>query len=387
MEAPILYLNARDDELTRPRKAAGIRRFARTRGWDVVVFRRLDVTTSCVPALLRKHRPAGCVVEDSCPQPRLPPSLFRGIPVVYLDPPDRTSRAGRPFVECDQEAVAAAAFRELSDGNPPSFAVVPSISLPPWNGRRIAEFSRLCAAAGRPCAVFPGRRDEAFASRAARLRAWLAALPAHTALFATNDWAAMGVAEAAAALRLRLPQDLTLVGVDGTPESGADFPIPGVSTVEMDFELAGYLAARMLGEALANTNADNAAEHATFGPLMVLRRKSTGGRGRREPYILEAAEMIRREACDGLTAEALAKRFQVSRKHFERRFREAVGHGVLDEILHVRLQAVLELLGRPEPPLSTVSDFCGFGTQRELRKLFRRRFGCSMLEWRRARTT
>ena len=409
MSRLILYLNTGDRELEQPRKLAGIERFAKTRDWCVRAFRRMDVETAQVSALLRSLRPDGCIIDDSCPHQRLPPALFRGIPFVYLDPPDRDSRASHPFVACDDEAVAAAAYGELSVGNPPGFAVVPSLSLPQWNVRRIDEFSRLCAKAGKSCRVFPGRCDEEPASRTMRLSAWLSALPRHTAVFATNDWTAKDVAETAAALRLRMPQDMTLVGVDGTPEGGnAVVAIPGISTVNLDFELAGYIAAKELEKVVSRRAAEaqspgkqtdlrtpvrvsdkklcgSAAlreENAAFGPLLVLRRASTRGWGRCEPHSLAAVEIIRREAAKGLTAAALAARFRVSRAHFERRFREAMGRSVLDEILHVRMQAVLDLLSRPEPPIAAITPFCGFSTDQELRKLFRRRFGCSMREWR-----
>jgi transcriptional regulator GlxA family with amidase domain len=115
---------------------------------------------------------------------------------------------------------------------------------------------------------------------------------------------------------------------------------------------------------------------------MVVRRESTRGRGRREPFVLEAAEAIRREACDGLSAAALAVRFPVSRKHFERRFREATGHSVLDEILNVRLEQVQAYLLRRDVAIDAIAGFCGFGSEIELRRLFRRRFGMSMSEWR-----
>ena len=114
-----------------------------------------------------------------------------------------------------------------------------------------------------------------------------------------------------------------------------------------------------------------------------MRRRSTQGAGRREPRILEAVDIIRREATNGLTAAALAARFPGSRKHFERRFREAMGHSVLDEIMHVRLQAAKDLLAKPEPPIGAIADFCGFGSQVELRIVFRDHTGMSLREWRR----
>ncbi|MBR1837711.1 MAG: helix-turn-helix domain-containing protein, partial [Kiritimatiellae bacterium] len=124
------------------------------------------------------------------------------------------------------------------------------------------------------------------------------------------------------------------------------------------------------------------ARDVTFGPLMVVRRASTGGRGRHERYVLDAAEMIRREACEGLGAAALAARFPVSRKHFERRFREAIGHSVLDEILNIRLESVTAYLLRRDVAVGAIAGLCGFGSEIELRRLFRRRFGHSMTQWR-----
>ncbi|MBQ7190068.1 MAG: helix-turn-helix transcriptional regulator, partial [Kiritimatiellae bacterium] len=121
---------------------------------------------------------------------------------------------------------------------------------------------------------------------------------------------------------------------------------------------------------------------ATIGPLLVVRRESTGGSGRREPYITRAVEIIRREACEGLTAAGLAARMPGSRRLLEMRFREAMGHSILDEIMHVRLEKVETLLAGTDTAIGAIADFCGFGSEVELRQLFRARTGMSMREWR-----
>ena len=381
MAATVLYLNAGDHELEWPRKLAGIRRYAKAQGWRVEAFRRRDVPARDVPALLRRRRPAGCIVEDTDPGQRLSPRIFGDLPAVYLDSSVPEERRGLPLVLCDHEAVAERAFRELSAGDPPCFAVVPSPSFVSWNALRIRAFEARCARAGKPCRVFPGFANEDAGRRTERLSRWIASLPPHAAVFATNDRAAKHVA--AAAVRRRFPRDYTLLGVDATPEVFADSTSPGISSVELDFELSGYLAAKLLDGRLRGLRGpDRAPSSAAFGPLLVVRKESTRGRGRRERHVLEAVEMIRREACEGLAAAALAARFPGSRKHFERRFREAMGRGILDEILHVRLQTAVDLLSRRDPPISSIPDFCGFGTARELQKLFRARFGMSMREWR-----
>ena len=97
---------------------------------------------------------------------------------------------------------------------------------------------------------------------------------------------------------------------------------------------------------------------------------------------MEAVEVIRRDACTGLTAAALIRRFTCSRRLFEIRFREAMGHSVLDEILHVRLAHAQTLLMRRDIPIGSIAELCGFHTQIELRKLFRSRFRTSLRKWR-----
>ena len=431
----ILYLERYDDADNHRRKLAGVMRFARTRKWEVEAIPAARWSPAGLPALLRRLRPAGCVVEclDAAGIPS--PACFGKTPAVWLDPPEKLRWRGAPAVVCDNAAVARFAFRELAAGLPSCFAAVPSHRLQRWSEERIAAFRALCAEAGAPCHVFEGRtvrrgRPEDLERRRARLAAWLSTLPARCAVFAANDYSARDVALAARSVARSIPRELSLLGVDGMPDESGDATIRRLSSVRMDFELAGYLAARLLAEAndgggyAANdggasrqmTNDDpvaiaaavrtslppEAARHcgqrphviaaaggpslppqaAAFGPLCVLRGDSTRGRGRRDPHVLEAVGIIRREACEGLTAAALAARVPGSRKHFERRFREAMGHSVLDEILHVRLQAVMDLLSRPEPPIGTLADFCGFGSQVELRIAFRARTGMSMRQWR-----
>ena len=424
----ILYLERYDDADNHRRKLAGVMRFARTRKWEVEAIPAARWSPAGLPALLRRLRPAGCVVEclDAAGIPS--PARFGRTPAVWLDPPEKLRWRGAPSVVCDNAAVARFAFRELAAGLPSCFAAVPSHRLQRWSEERIAAFRALCAEAGAPCHVFEGRtvrrgRPEDLERRRARLAAWLSTLPARCAVFAANDYSARDVALAARSVARSIPRELSLLGVDGMPDESGDATIRRLSSVRMDFELAGYLAARLLAEAndgggyaandgrryaandgggyAANdggasrqmTNDDPVAiaaaggpslppQAAAFGPLCVLRGDSTRGRGRRDPHVLEAVGIIRREACEGLTAAALAARVPGSRKHFERRFREAMGHSVLDEILHVRLQAVMDLLSRPEPPIGTLADFCGFGSQVELRIAFRARTGMSMRQWR-----
>ncbi len=76
------------------------------------------------------------------------------------------------------------------------------------------------------------------------------------------------------------------------------------------------------------------------------------------------------------------RRISGSRSLVDLRFREATGHSILDEILHVRLEKACLLLAGTRTSVDAVATFCGFASENSLLKVFRARFGLSMRQWR-----
>ena len=375
MIARMLYLGAVDG--LKP-KLDGVRRYAAIRGWEVVSVSTVGMPYEKIPAVLERIRPDGCVVGCNGGNYFPPKRLFGAVPVVYLDLPARMSGAAScRIVSVDDDAVVRTAFKELEGWHPESFGVVEAPENSPWSRFRARAFSAAARRRGLPCAVFAARQGEPFKAYFARLRAWLLARRRPFGTFAVNDETAASVIRACREARLHIPKDIALVGADDTDTR--DHDENPLSSVRIDFVHAGFLAAKMLESAIAGRATDNA----VVGPSMVVRRKSTSGRGRHVPCMEEAVAVIRREACDGLTARDLAARFPGTRRLFDMRFREATGHSVLDEILHVRLEKAFELLASTDIPVGLVADFCGFGCYRTLDRLFRTRLGISMSEWRR----
>ena len=377
MAATILFFDTDSCGFIQSASLAGMRRYAGSLRWDVVVVPPEESRPEGIPAILAAHKPvAGCVVDGSGGRRDLPPRLFGAVPVVYMhtEPSHYGGRGIR--VGYDDAAIAEAAFRELSAGLPDAYALVP-FDWPHgrrgWSIRRERAFAALASKSGKPFFRLAWRR-ETKEQREARLVRWLSALPRHTAIFAVGDMAAIETAAAAKLCHRAIPRELTLLGVDSDPVA-CEASRPTLSSIQIDHELAGYLAAKAIGEAPPRTEI-------LVKPLLAVRRESTGGFGRREPFVLKAMETIRREACEGLTVAKLVKRFRCSRPLFDLRFREAVGHSAQKEILHVRLEKVFTLLSRTDTPIGMIADFCGFDSNIALHRLFWRRTGMSMSEWR-----
>ena len=427
MNPVVLFLNDSAIDPTKCPKLAGVRRYAAAAGWNVMPIQDSRSGRRSIPGLIAKYRPIGCICDEDSKPTGATPGLFGGVPVVFANGYGSryNGRAGRICV--DNEAVARAAFRELAANNPAAFAVVGEAFSCEWSEVRVKAFSAEAAKSGLPCRVIRENKWKVREEFAAFIRPWLADLPRHTAIYAVNDPIARRLADAAIAAGLRIPQDLTLLGTDNNPGI-CEASHPTLSSIQLDFERMGYLAAKILAErmkgramhemkGLAKREMKSRAEHemkgaacaandggnsfaptahtlfggvaatlncgaaATIGPLLAMRRESTRGYGRREPHVLEAVEIIRREACDGLTVAGLAKRLPGSRRLLDLRFREAMGHSVHDEIQQVRLERVFDLLQRPDMPIGAIADFSGFALH-QLDRVFRARFGCSLRAWR-----
>lgn len=389
---------------------AGVRRYASARGWEVEVCLWEDACVESFPSVWRaKPCPLGSISECSDLPADLPPRVYGNAPAVFLN--CSSAPCGRRFarIDLDDAAVARTAFRELATSHPAAFGVVGFRQGPRhWSNQRVKAFRAAVADAGMGCHefAFADSLYKDVSGEPERLASWLSSLPRHTAVFVVNDLTAIVVAETARKAGRIIPRDLTLIGADNDPVH-CEKTHPTLSSIQLDFESAGFQSAKLLGEMLARKTSQELSREATLrprsghlndeaalngggghaaasiGPLMAVRRESTMGHGRREARILEAIEMIRREACDGLTAATLAARFPGSRRLFELRFREAMGRSVLDEILHVRMQKVQTLLASTDTPIGAIADFCGFGSDRALRKLFLAREGMSMAAWRR----
>jgi DNA-binding LacI/PurR family transcriptional regulator len=77
----------------------------------------------------------------------------------------------------------------------------------------------------------------------------LAQVPDATAIFAANDQMALGVLRALHERGRRVPDDVALVGFDGTPES--EYFVPPLTTVHQDFASVGRTAVQLLMDQLA----------------------------------------------------------------------------------------------------------------------------------------
>ena len=98
-----------------------------------------------------------------------------------------------------------------------------------------------------------------------------------------------------------------------------------------------------------------------------------------------AMEFITAHALEGISTADVIAHLKVSRSLLDLRFRQLRNESVMDAILAVRLAAVRERVEKTDRKFLAIGTECGFRNPDYLKRLFRKRFGMSMREWRDAK--
>lgn len=307
-------------------------------------------------------------------------SVFKSIPVVYLDPDPATARYARHTVSNDPTAVSALAGRELALANPSSYAFVGWCSPTTWSlgrERSFAKWVKTCQGKETRSYDKPWPIGETleFQKEVAK---FLKNLPRPVGIFAVNDYAAIQVLEACRLNDMVCPKDFTLVSVDNE-EMHCESTEPTMTSIEQDFRGGGHLAADLLAELIADSKLPP--KHLKFGPVRLVRRQSSRFFTNYDPRIARAIERIRRDATTGITAADVLAEIPLSRRLAEKRFLAATGKTILEEIHTVRLEKVFELL-RTDIPIGHIAGRCGMQSDSFLKRFFKAQTGKTLREWR-----
>ena len=377
----VLYFQSKSATNNARDKFGGVREIAAKCGWHVQELVGLP-SRKRLAALVEFWHPVGAIIECGWTAATVDPTIFGTLPVVFLDHDPASLPKNAFCVTHDSAATARMAAQELLRGEAKEFAFVPYPERRFWSEERERGFVSALALNGYGCRIFHGLHAQSDSTRYQReLRAFIADLPKPCALFAANDQIAAKVLTAAAFVGARVPEELSVVGVDNVTDI-CEHTHPTLSSVKPDFHRSGCLAALLLEARLRDKANFRGSRHRTFGPLLTVRRASTRRLAEYDTVVSDALELIRREACSGLSAQDVLKRFPCSRRQAEMRFRKATGRSVLDEIHAVRIELAKQLLTDGSMPLKALSDFCGFDHPNSLRKFFKKQTGKSMTEWR-----
>ena len=382
MKKKILFLQYINSESCR-RMLKGAQRYASIRNrWEFNAIANCRSVLS-IKALLKFWKPDGCIADCGGIGRAFRPKDFGAIPLVMLNRSADETNDDIPSVFHNQKESAQLAIKETLRLSRGSFAFVSWIKNTKWSQMRESEFIEAMKIHGCTPLSFhawPMGKEEPHEVQQ-ELRNFLRKLPLPGAVFAANDRMAREVIAAAHAIGLTVPDDIAVVGIDNN-EMIALSGSPSLTTVEIDFENAGFMAAELLDYVLSNPSAKHGKRF--FGPLRLIRRGSTVIAQRKDQVVADAREYIRRHCADGISSRDVAALFPCSRRMAEKRFHAATGHAIGEEILDARMDLVKGYLSSSTINIDAIANLSGWKSSAVLRQYFKRKTGLTLSAYRKS---
>ena len=287
-----------------------------------------------------------------------------------LPPPDNPNIA---VLRNDELAIGRAAAKLLrSKGSFRTYAFMPPEERAYWSVLRERGF-RLELGKSK---IIPIK----FRMSETQLGAWLKSLPRPAAIFASYDMVAAKVIEACRAEKLRVPEQIAVVGVDND-EVVCNAMRPTLSSVHPNHvELARRAAAEL--DRLMHGRRMSAQNPILIPPIGVVERDSTRTVPPAGFIIREGLAFIRKNACMGIDVKDVARHLGVSESLARLRFRTVHGRSMRDEILDARTLAAERLLRDTKDSLVYIARETGFASACHLSHHFKKRHGMSPEAWR-----
>lgn len=99
--------------------------------------------------------------------------------------------------------------------------------------------------------------------------------------------------------------------------------------------------------------------------------------------IRPALEYMAQNFREEITVEELAERVHLSKSHFMRCFRKAVGIGAIEHLTQLRIRVACEMLSDGMEQIADIAFACGYSNLSNFNRQFLKRVGCSPKEYRR----
>ena len=190
---------------------------------------------------------------------------------------------------------------------------------------------------------------------AAELAKWLAALPRPTAVFCCHDYRAYQLMLVASDLGIRIPHELSVLGVDNDTTLCSFAPVP-ISSIDPNAFQVGLAAARMLQDAMDGRHVVSSAVE----PSRIVERESTEFIPVETPWLSEALMFIEKNYARTISATDVIRVTGRSSTFAERIFRQKTGSSILSYLTRVRMAEAVRLLTATDKMVKEIALLCGY---------------------------
>jgi LacI family transcriptional regulator len=188
------------------------------------------------------------------------------------------------------------------------------------------------------------------------------------AVFAADDFEAYTVFELCLKAKLRLPEEIGLLGVNNE-ELVCQSCDPMLSSIRIPYRQIGSKAAELLHRQLQGFPAPQ--KPILFQATEVVIRRSTSIEQVSDPLVAQALGFIRSHFQENISIEDLVAATGASRSMLERRFKQTISRTPYFEIQHQRIEHAKRLLQDTRMSIREVSTGCGFNSTNRFCQAFK----------------
>lgn len=211
-------------------------------------------------------------------------------------------------------------------------------------------------------------------------RRWVTSLTKPVGISTFYDMWGLQLSEVCREEGLRVPEDVTIVGV-GNDDLLCELARPSLSSVVVPAERIGYQAAVLLDRLLAGAKPPD--RPVLLPPTGVAIRQSSDILAIDDPEVAAALRRIHQHGHQPIRVSDLLNEVSISRRSLERRFRAIFNRSLSEEIRRVHLERARDMLASTELSMSEVAEHAGFTNARHLSVAFRHQMGRTPSAYRR----
>ena len=298
-----------------------------------------------------------------------------GVPMVQIHDPDPDRAISRPrgYAKLlnDDVATGRLAVRHfLERGAFNSFGFVPTPERTAWSVRRERGF-RLELASSFQVVLTPRKHS---------LEDFISSMAKPVALFCATDVEAVNALAACRKLRLNVPRQVAVLGVDDD-DILCESCRPTLSSIRTDDFALGKCAARELDRMMRRPSKPSPRQ-ILVAPKGVTLRDSTRTVSPAAHLIRNGLSFIKRNAASGITVADVVRHLGVSPSLARTRFASVHGKSIRNVILDERLSIAKRLLKTTRQPIGSIARRSGFGSACRMSHFFIERLGMSPAAWR-----
>lgn len=208
---------------------------------------------------------------------------------------------------------------------------------------------------------------------------WLEALPKPAAVMACDDNNALHITEVCRQLKIKIPEEISLLGVDND-ESICTLSDPPLSSLDQTVESGGYEAAGLMDKLISDPDAPY--EDIVVYPTHVVARQSTDIYATNDKYVAVVLKHIHQHPDKKLSINEMTGLVPLSRRLLEERFKQVTGLPMYRYIMNFRVDKFAKELLETDRPIVEIAAEHDSLDYKNIARAFKQVKGCTPSEFR-----